>query len=307
MSQETKDLGPWPRLVDVVARLRSPEGGCPWDLEQSHTTLVPYLIEEAFELAEAIERGKDPEIREELGDVLLQVVLHAQLAKDRKQFTIEDVIESLTQKMIRRHPHVFADSAALSTADVLEQWGQIKDKEKAQSAQRPQSGNGVMSPYRFDIPVALPALSRSAKIGAKTKKFRFDWPNWRGALAKVREELIELEEALEKAPEASAQDSNTETSARPNTDAPGPDRSPVAQELGDLLFAISQVARHRGLDPEQCLRQANARFENRFIRMMTEAQRMQAKDGRTFETRSNDEVEAIWRTAKQQAREAGEE
>lgn len=301
MEHSHRDQSRWIKLVEVIARLRAPNGGCPWDLEQSHLSLVPYLVEETFELAEAIEKGNERQIIEELGDVLLQVVLHSQLAQDRGRFSIEDVINELTAKMIRRHPHVFSDAGALTTEEVLTQWGEIKAKEKVEAGSEAEtSDSSQRAPFRFAVPLALPALSRAAKIGSQTKKLRFDWPNWRGAMEKVSEELKELQEALDKSPEP-------KTVHSPNLEPPGPTRDPIAQELGDLLFAISQLARHRGLDPEQCLRQANARFENRFQRMLSEARDLERSDGRSFESRSNEEIEKIWQTAKQKAREAQEE
>lgn len=291
----------WKSLLEIIARLRAPNG-CPWDREQTHRSLVPYAIEETYELVEAIESGDDKSIVEELGDVLLQVVLHAQIASETGRFTIDQVIRVISEKMIRRHPHVFGDeSTALdkpTTSDqVLSRWQELKSSEKVSSEQSkvstPATSSGSANSsegFRFDIPLALPALLRSSKIGDKTSVLKFDWPNWQGVLAKVEEELGEVKTAL--------RESKTPTFIAKDHPETGTSRDPVACEIGDLLFSTAQLARHRGLDPEQCLREANARFERRYgLLREIEAERA-AVDGRNWDSRAQDEIESLWRDAK---------
>ncbi len=276
----------WGKFIKIIASLRAPDG-CPWDREQTHRSLIPFAVEETFELAEAIEGGQDGAIVEELGDVLLQVVLHAQIASETARFTIDDVVRGISEKMIRRHPHVFGDeSQKVSTSsEVLARWQEIKKAEKSgrQTSKAPKD-------FRFDVPLTMPALSRSAKIGEKTSRLKFDWPNWKGVLAKVDEELGEVKAAL---------NDNPEPTYKPK-DGPetGPSRDPVASEIGDLLFSVAQLARHRGLDPEQCLRETNARFERRFGILQDLAKKRELKDGRNWESRAQDELEELWRAAK---------
>lgn len=273
-------------LLEIVAALRAPDG-CPWDREQTHRSLVPYVLEEAHELAEAIEGGRDSEIVEELGDVLLQVVLHAQIASETKRFSIDHVIGAIADKMVRRHPHVFQKDGEknLTANQVVSRWQEIKKEEKAEN---PGAANGIR--FRFDVPLTLPSLLRSAKIGEKTGRLRFDWPNWQGVLAKVEEELGEVKTAL--------RESKTPVFVPKEGPETGTSRDPVACEIGDLLFSVAQLARHRGLDPEQCLREANSRFERRFGILRELAEDRERTDGRNWDSRSQDELEALWRTAK---------
>lgn len=277
----------WTKLLSIIAALRAPDG-CPWDREQTHRSLVPFAIEETFELAEAIEGGFDGEIVEELGDVLLQVVLHAQIASEASRFEINDVVRSISEKMIRRHPHVFEVKDGSTTREVLERWQDLKKIEKANAAHKKPAATGVH--FRFDVPLALPALQRSAKIGEKTSRLRFDWPKWQDVLEKVDEELNEVKVALKESP----------TQLYNAKDAPetGTLRDPVACEIGDLLFSVAQLARHRGLDPEQCLREANARFERRFGILQDLAEARSTADGRNWDSRSQEELETLWREAK---------
>lgn len=263
MIQPPRDLRRWESLLAVVEALRSPEG-CPWDKEQTHRTLAPFAIEEAHELAEAIERGTRDDLVGELGDVLLQVVLHAEIARQNGSFSIEDVVEAIASKMVRRHPHVFGDASAADSGEVLRNWASIKEAEK--------KARGDEAPtWAFDVPKTLPALLRSQKIGAKTKDVRFDWADWRGALEKTQEEMAELKEACESG-----------------------SRDEREHELGDALFSLAQVARHLGLDAEQALRSANARFEARYSDM----RRLVERDGRDFASLAQDEMETYWERAK---------
>lgn len=263
-------------LLMVVESLRGPDG-CPWDKEQTHSTLTRYAIEEVFEFAEAIDSGKTLEIREELGDLLFQVVLHAEIARQEGAFNIHDVIGGLNEKMIRRHPHVFGDTRVSGPSEVLKNWAEIKAAEKAAKA--------VPSvPSAFNIPVNMPALLRSQKIGEKTAKLNFDWSDAAACWPKIREEIDELDEAM------SAPDMEE---AVATASAGGP-TSNIEAELGDVLFSLAQLARHLGLDAEQCLRKANSRFISRFDRMQ---ERVHA-DAKKWESLPADEKERRWKQAK---------
>jgi MazG family protein len=286
-----------------VAQLRAPDG-CPWDREQTHRSLVPYLIEEAYELVEAIENGRDVEILEELGDVLLQVVLHAQIASEAERFSIDDVARVVNEKMIRRHPHVFGDAqsgrtasdfAGIQSDEVLKNWNTIKAAEKKEAEKKDSAS--VSTEFRFDVPIGLPALQRSAKIGEKTRKRRFDWPDWRGAMTKIDEEMTELKRAL-------AESTNT-VHVPAEFAEKGPSNDPIANEIGDLLFTVAQLARHRGLDPEQCLRDTNSRFERRFEVLNQMAADLEKVDGRNWEARAQSELEVLWQKAKDKLRAEG--
>lgn len=251
-------------LVEVVAALRGPEG-CPWDKEQTHSSLTQYAIEETFELVEAVESADDLRIKDELGDVLFQVILNAQLAADRGAFTISDVIQNLNEKMVRRHPHVFSDTKLADSEAVIQNWEQIKRAEKAAEAK------GAPHAHSLNVPSGLPALQRAYKIGKRTEKLQFDWDNAEQVWEKVEEEHQELREALD---EKSLEE--------------------VAHELGDVLFSVAQLARHVKLEPEQCLRQANLRFESRFAKM----RELMDADGKDLEKLKLEEKEEYWQRAK---------
>lgn len=294
------------RLVDVISALRAPDG-CPWDKEQTHRSLAPYLIEEAYECVEAIESyetgesGGDVHLIEELGDVLLQVVLHAQIASETGRFSITDVIQTLTEKMIRRHPHVFSSDAAskLNSADeVLAQWQEIKQTEKPKSKGASTDTNAgtnagtianadAKADIRadFGLPKGLPALTRAAKIGEKTARLKFDWPNARSVFEKVREEFHELEVELKNfaAPKSPREEPEL-----------GPSQDRMRHEIGDLLFSIAQLARHAGLEPEQCLRDGNNRFERRFQAALQFAN----EDQKDWMKLTQDEREGYWQRVK---------
>jgi tetrapyrrole methylase family protein / MazG family protein len=260
MVKPPTNLRSFESLLDVMKALRGPDG-CPWDKEQTHKTLVPYAIEEAHELAEAIESDDEAELVSELGDVLLQVVLHAEIARQENRFDVFDVIATLNEKMVRRHPHVFSDVEVANIDEVWSNWKKIKEVEK----------EGKKTSDKFDIPINLPALTRSSKIGSKTKGFRFDWENAEQVLMKVEEEIAELKEAI--------RSGKTEEKEH---------------ELGDILFSVAQVARHLKIEPEQALRVANARFEKRFFKMKEIAEAA----GKNFSNLSNDELEALWKQVK---------
>ena len=220
-------------LVDIMARLRDPERGCPWDRAQTSRSIAPYTIEEAYEVTDAIERGDLAGLVNELGDLLFQVVFHAQVAHESGSFHFDDVVDAIASKMIRRHPHVFGEENASSTAEHSTQWEEMK------AAERSRGGGGQS--LLDDIPIALPALTRAVKLQRRAARCGFDWANPSGAFDKLLEEIGELREAMC-------------AGSQPN----------VGDELGDLLFTVANLARHLGVDPESAARAANMKFERRF-------------------------------------------
>ncbi|WP_108397380.1 nucleoside triphosphate pyrophosphohydrolase [Devosia submarina] len=233
--QPSRDIS---RLIEIMAALRNPDGGCPWDLEQDFSSIRHYTIEEAYEVSDAIERQDWADLREELGDLLFQPIFHAQMASEAGYFDIGDVIYSVTEKLIRRHPHVFGEEAANSAEAAKGQWEAIKLDERAAKAQR--KGNTEPS-LLDDVPQVLPALARAEKLTKRAAKIGFDWSDFDAVLAKVEEELGEVKEAQ----------------ASGNKDA-------VHEEIGDLLFAVANLARKAGVDAEAALRDANHKFTRRF-------------------------------------------
>ncbi|RCU51867.1 nucleoside triphosphate pyrophosphohydrolase [Corallincola holothuriorum] len=223
------------KLVDIMAQLRDPLGGCPWDLKQSFTSIVPYTLEEAYEVAHAIETEDWPEVQNELGDLLFQVVFYAQLGKEQGLFDFDAIVDGVSEKLVRRHPHVFAQLDVADEAEIKKNWENFKAAERAEKSQ------DVAPSALDDVPAALPALSRAAKLQKRAAHQGFDWPDISGVVDKLAEEQLELVEAL-------ASD----------------DMEHIAEELGDLLFTAVNLARHLKKDPEQLLRQANNKFENRF-------------------------------------------
>lgn len=252
------------RLLTIMRRLRNPDGGCPWDLEQNFATIAPYTIEEAYEVASSIEAGDFASLKDELGDLLLQVVFHAQMAGERGLFNFADIVAAICEKMIRRHPHVFGESGVQSAAGVTRTWDEIKRQERAAKSD---ANHGLLD----DVPAALPALIRAIKLQNRAAEVGFDWPSAVTVADKIAEESREL---------AEAKDSG--------------DRAKLAEEFGDMLFAMANLARHLKLDPEDALRGANAKFVRRFraIEAGIEAQ------GRTMQEASLDEMEALWQEAK---------
>lgn len=236
MPQPPTTLNSFESLIQVIRDLRSPDG-CPWDKEQNHLTLTPYAVEEVYEMVEAIESGNDPHICEELGDVLFQVVLHSILAEERNAFTIEDVFESITSKVIRRHPHVFSDTLVKNSEEVIKNWNEIKKNEKKNKPEKNEM---------FDFPNSIPALQFSNKIGEKTQNYKFDWSEPLQVLAHLKSEIIELEQAI-----------NEKNDLH------------IKHEIGDVLFTTAQLARHLNSEPESVLREANRRFMSRFKKMVT--------------------------------------
>ena len=248
------------RLRAIMHRLRAP-GGCPWDAEQTHASLIPNLIEEAYETVDTIQRGDFNHLREELGDLLLQVVFHSELAEEAGHFNLDDVAREISDKLIRRHPHVFGHSAAATSEAVLQQWDEIKREEKGSTRQ----------PFLHGIGHGLPALLRAAKLQKKAAKVGFDWPDETGVLAKIREEFGELHQAI----------------------AIG-DSQAIAEETGDLLFSIVNLTRFRRLDPELVMAAANTKFEHRFAAM----QQLLETAGLSLEAASLEQMEAAWQQAK---------
>ncbi len=276
-------------FVQVIKDLRTPETGCPWDLEQDHKSLRPYLIEEAHEVLEAIDEEDDDALADELGDLLLQVVLHAQIAEDRGAFDLTRVIENVKGKMIRRHPHVFGETRVSGSSEVLQNWEQIKLQEKKRSGAQEKSEENSAFQSIVGIPRSLPALLRAQRIGEKATRVRFDWDNIGGVVEKAEEEFSELKEELaalpEEAAEASAPLGSRATILEKN-------RAGLEHELGDCLFSLCQLARWLGINAEDALRACSDRFLSRFKKMDA------ALEG-SFDGLSIEQMEAAWEEAKQ--------
>jgi len=247
-------------FVAVIKALRTPGTGCPWDLEQDHRTLKPYLIEEAYEVLDAIDRNEDRSVREELGDLLLQVVLHAQIADDRGAFSITEVVRGIAEKMVRRHPHVFGSVRVSGSAEVLRNWEQIKAAEAREKGQARSPGDSLTR-----LPEGLPALLRAQRLGEKAAKIHVDWTSVGEALDKVREEFAQLEEhtrfVAESLPVAEAGPPNA------GQELTGDRREQLEHELGKVLFSLCQLARRLGLNAEESLRAANNCFVDRVRRL----------------------------------------
>jgi nucleoside triphosphate diphosphatase len=266
------------RLIDIMAALRDPVHGCPWDIEQTFASIAPFTLEEAYEVADAIERVATEDLREELGDLLLQVVFHARMAEEAGLFDFGGVVEAITAKLVRRHPHVFGDAKALSSEDVKTLWGRIKaDEKRAKLASSASGGQpqAAKSSALDGVPLALPALSRAIKLQEKAGKVGFDWNDVRAVLDKIREEIAEVEAEIANGSEQALSD-----------------------EVGDLLFATVNLARHLKVDPEGALRGASAKFERRFAHIENRL----AEAGQTPESATLDEMEGLWAEAKTRER-----
>ena len=247
------------RLSDIMAKLRDAENGCPWDVEQDFASIAPYTIEEAYEVADAIERDDMADLKDELGDLLLQVVFHSQMASEARHFTLQQVIDGICDKMIRRHPHVFGDGDADDASDVVRNWEQIKAAERA--------GKSEDSSALAGVALALPALLRAQKIQKRAARTGFDWPDISGAQAKLDEEIVELQQA--------------------DTD------HHRLEEMGDLLFAAVNIARHHDIDAEAALKAGTAKFERRF-------RSMERRAGDEFAGMSLEQKEEQWQIAKKE-------
>ncbi|APG84348.1 nucleoside triphosphate pyrophosphohydrolase [Sinorhizobium americanum] len=262
------------RLIDIMAALRDPKTGCPWDIVQTFETIKPYTIEEAYEVADAIERRDMDDLCDELGDLLLQVVYHAQMAEEVGEFSFGDVVEAVTRKMIRRHPHVFARSDADTPDAVKLQWDEIKQAEKAdRRARRMRRGLPLEehSGHLGSVQRSFPALVEALKLQERAAKVGFDWSEPAPILDKVEEEIGELRQALKDG-----------------------DRRKVADELGDLIFALVNIGRHIGTDPEMALRGTNAKFRRRFSHIEQELH----AGGETLDAASLERMEELWQAAK---------
>jgi nucleoside triphosphate diphosphatase len=304
------------RLVEIMAALRTPVTGCPWDLEQNFETIAPYTIEEAYEVADAIARGDLIDLKDELGDLLLQVVYHARLAEEQGAFSFGDVVDAITRKMIRRHPHVFADGAARDPAGVKAMWDQIKAEERAEkvAAQAASLSYGErgeeISSLLADIPVGLPALTRAIKLQDKAAKVGFDWPNLAPVFDKLKEEIAEFEEvALPIDPRGESLLATSDSASRsrpegarlstsggrlPAGESPDANKNAIKEEFGDMLFVMANIARHLKLDPEAALRAANQKFVRRFAHIEARL----SENGKTPSQSSLAEMDALWDEAK---------
>ena len=252
------------RLLEIMTKLRSPKDGCPWDIEQTFETIAPYTIEEAYEVADAIERNDLIDLKDELGDLLFQVVFHAQMANERGAFDFNDVVDAICNKMIERHPHVFGD-AKIVTADAQNNnWEALKAEERRTN-----------NLHEIDVAIALPALMRAGKISKRAAAMGFDWPESTGVLDKMQEELDEIRLAIETGERNSAE---------------------IDEEIGDFLFATANLARHLGVEPEASLRASNLKFQRRFKAMELEIQ----KSGKSIYSSSLDDLETAWGQVKLQ-------
>lgn len=256
------------RLIEIMAALRTPVTGCPWDLEQNFETIAPFTIEEAYEVADAIARGDLHDLKDELGDLLLQSVYHARLAEEQGAFAFGDVVEAVTTKMIRRHPHVFADEHGNTTEAAMGFWERIKAEEREERARR---GKVEPTGALAGVPVGLPALTRALKLQDKAGRVGFDWNDPRAVLAKIREEADEIEAELDAG-----------------------DKTKTAAEVGDLLFAVVNLARHLDADPESILRATNMKFERRFASIEAAL----AARGKKPQDATLAEMDALWDEAK---------
>ncbi len=269
--EPSKDIS---RLIEIMAALRDPETGCPWDIEQNFETIKPYTVEEAYEVADAIERKDMDDLCDELGDLLLQVVFHARMAEEAGEFSFGDVVEAITRKMIRRHPHVFARSDADTPDAVKKQWDEIKQAEKRERMER-RARRGITEDFKAgflgSVQRSFPALTEALKLQERAAKVGFDWSAPEPILDKIEEEVDELRVALREG-----------------------DKSKVSDELGDLIFAVVNIGRHVKADPEQALRGTNTKFRRRFNHIET----VLDAEGESLEAASLERMEEIWQAAK---------
>ena len=272
--EKSRDIA---RLIEIMAALRTPVAGCPWDLEQDFASIAPYTIEEAYEVAEAIATGDLEDLREELGDLLLQVVFHARMAEEQGAFDFGGVVEAITAKLIRRHPHVFGDVSGLSTDEVSALWGKIKAEEKREKAARNPQTAALPAGALGKVKAGRPALERALELQKAAGKVGFDWNDIHAVLDKINEESREVADAVKAG-----------------------DTAHVEEEIGDLFFVMVNLARHAGVDPETALRGANAKFEKRFGYVETTL----AQRGSSPEQATLAEMDALWNEAKEAARSA---
>ena len=253
------------RLLEIMARLRDPENGCPWDREQTHATILPYTVEEVYEMAEAIQAGNTAALKEELGDLLFQIVFYCQMSRESGDYEFADIVNNLNQKMLRRHPHVFADETIATAVEQSLNWEQIKDEERKVA--------GIESDHLLDgISKALPALIRAMKLQKKAATVGFDWDSPGPVLDKIEEELSEIREEVNE----------------------NIDKHKLQDEIGDILFAVVNFARHYGIDAETALMKANRKFKQRFDYIESSLK----EQGRTLDEADLDEMETLWKEAK---------
>ncbi len=267
MKDDKRNLRSIDTLRGIMARLRDPEDGCPWDSAQTFETISPYTLEEAYEVADAVARGDTEDLRDELGDLLLQVVFHAEIAKESGRFTFDDVVEAICAKMMRRHPHIFAGAKGDTARAVKSRWEAVKEEERREK-------NGGEAGVLDDVPLSLPALSRAVKLQKRAARVGFDWPETASVLEKIGEETVELSEEI----------------------AAGRDVERISEEFGDLLFVYANLARHLDVDPEAALRSANDKFVRRFKHIET---CLDAR-GKRPEDATLEEMDALWNEAKGQ-------
>lgn len=268
-------------LIAIMVQLRNPQGGCPWDLKQDFKSISPYTIEEAYEVVDAIDRGDRSDLCEELGDLLFQVVYHAQMASEEEAFVFDDVVQAISEKLVRRHPHVFGDDDLKSDLEIKVMWDRIKQEEKSAKDSSELANASILD----DIPVGLPALTRAVKLQNKAAKVGFDWPDASFVFDKIEEELQEVREAYSQARQE-GQDKAQELSPR--------SREKLTEEIGDLMFVITNLARHMKIDPENAARGANNKFCSRFSYIEQEL----LNSGRSLDEASLEEMDALWDEAK---------
>jgi len=277
------------KLLGVMARLRDPNGGCPWDLQQTFATIAPYTIEEAYEVADAIEAGDPAHLRDELGDLLFQVVFHARLAEERGWFDFDAIAGAIHDKLVRRHPHVFANTAFATDADRSANWEEQKARERDEAARR---RGAEAASVLGDVPKALPALSRASKLGRRASRVGFDWPDAAGIRDKVNEELAELDEVI----------SGNSAAGPSGPDGAAARSEALAEELGDTLFTLVNLGRKLHVDAEEALRAANAKFERRFRHM----EALASSRGLRLEALSAAQWDALWVESKRALALAGQ-
>jgi nucleoside triphosphate diphosphatase len=256
---------PIQQLIEIMASLRHPETGCPWDIKQTFETIVPYTLEEAYEVADSIERGQMDELKDELGDLMFQVVFYAQMAKEQKLFEFDDVVKSINDKLVRRHPHVFADEKYENETTLNEAW------EKSKASERDNKADTKQASILEGVAKALPSLKRSQKLQKRAAREGFDWPTVEPVFDKIQEEILEVKQAMQEK-----------------------DQAAVFEEVGDLLFACVNLARHLSVDAEESLRSGNAKFEKRFFYIEEKLTSM----GKAFKQCELDELERYWQDAK---------
>ena len=274
------------RLLEIMTQLRNPQGGCPWDLQQSFKTIAPYTVEEAYEVADAIERNDLPSLRDELGDLLFQVVFHSQMAKEQGAFNFDDVANAICDKMERRHPHVFGNAAVADAEAQTVAWEEQKRRERAQKRNGEEQASVL-----DDVPIALPALTRANKLGKRAAQVGFEWSDVHGAVDKLDEEIAEFKAEVRQHVCLQA-DTNAGTAEGQHQ------HERLAAEIGDVLFCVVNVCRYLKIDPEQALKRTNASFERRFRYV----ERGLARQGKAPQDATLEEMDKLWDEGKAEER-----